>query len=179
MVLLRLRRPVTLGSACSGLATETHAVKHILKIPYVHKFMCDINPHVRRVLSNTFPECSLLHDACKDLPGASSVDLFVAGPPCQPWSAEGKQRRGRDPRAAVFRAVLHYVKTKRPKVVVLENVSRALCVAPKIQSYLDADYEVTFRVLNSIRFGVPQHRRRLYVVARAPLRVCVVRVLLS
>ena len=51
------------------------------------------------------------------------VDCYVAGPPCQPWSAMGKQKGMKDYRSNATIECLQYVKHKQPKLWIMENVA--------------------------------------------------------
>ena len=56
---------------------------------------------------------------------APEVDMYTAGPPCQPWSSEGKRRGFEDP-SGQGRILFHsaaYIKERRPKACLLENVA--------------------------------------------------------
>lgn len=104
------------------------------------------------------------------------VDLLAAGPPCQPWSAAGGRRGADDPRDG-FPALLALADTLCPRTILLENVPGLLF--PRHEAYFDAvvgsiftlGYAVQARVLCAADYGVPQRRRRLFVIAvphRAP-----------
>lgn len=109
------------------------------------------------------------------------VDLLVGGPPCQPFSKSGywhsgDARRLTDPRAATLREYLRVLEDTLPEVFLLENVP-GLAFSQKDEglSYLrDAvaeinrragvSYAVSAAQLNSVEFGVPQLRERVFVV---------------
>lgn len=108
------------------------------------------------------------------------LGAIVAGPPCQPFSVAAQWtrtgRRGRDdPRAASLGALVRLVEVFRPRLVVVENVpgffAGRTAVLPRLCSALtraggprDA-YEVHHSLLNGADFGVPQVRRRGFLVA--------------
>lgn len=105
-----------------------------------------------------------------DFSAYQGVDLVLGGPPCQPFSAAGLQRGEVDPRDRIPDFV-RAVEQARPRVFVLENV-QGLTQA-KHRAYLDHvlnsfpdGYTVDYRVLNAADFGVPQTRRRLFIVGR-------------
>lgn len=108
------------------------------------------------------------------------LGAIVAGPPCQPFSAAAQwTRNGRrgddDPRAASLSALVRLVEVFRPKLVVVENVpgffAGKTAALPRLHDALtgagnrrDA-YEVHHKLLNAADFGVPQVRRRGFLVA--------------
>ena len=51
------------------------------------------------------------------------VDLYTAGPPCQPFSSEGQGAGVHDARGMVFQRVLETIKVVRPTMFILENVT--------------------------------------------------------
>lgn len=96
-------------------------------------------------------------------------DIVIGGPPCQPFSVGGLQMGSEDPRDG-FPAYLSAVKRFRPKIAVFENVRgmlyRGRPYLEEIIRYLeDLDYVVQTEFLNSVDYGVPQRRERLFVVA--------------
>lgn len=110
------------------------------------------------------------------------VDLVAGGPPCQPFSKSGywlrrdSQRLG-DPRANTLLGFLRVVAQLEPKVLLLENVEGfayrekdealdfVLGAIEAINSELGTKYRPTFKVMNAAEFGVPQVRRRFFLVA--------------
>jgi DNA (cytosine-5)-methyltransferase 1 len=110
------------------------------------------------------------------------ADLLVGGPPCQPFSksaywATGDTRRLNDPRASTLEEFLRVVREARPRAFLLENVpglgyrgkSEGLALLSKVVGDINrqasTDYRLVTAVLNAADYGVPQERRRLFVVA--------------
>ena len=104
----------------------------------------------------------------KSLP---DFDVVLAGFPCQPFSTIG-QRQGfkHETQGTLFYDVLRIIQHKRPKAFLLENVVGLLNHDKgntfKIieKSLKDEGYEINFKVLDSSDFGVPQYRKRIYIV---------------
>ena len=98
-----------------------------------------------------------------------SVDLVYGGPPCQPFSSGGLRQATSDLRDMIP-SFIEAVRLIRPTVFLMENVPGLL--AGERSRYLHAivaefereDYCVVARVLNAADYGVPQKRRRLFVV---------------
>ena len=105
-------------------------------------------------------------------------DLFVGGFPCQPYSAASNNPRGfADPRGALFFELARIIKDKRPAAFLLENVPSILrhqsgkTYGTILYTLSELGYCVEWMVHNSARFGVPQSRRRTYIVGhRRPER---------
>lgn len=97
-------------------------------------------------------------------------DILCAGFPCQAFSISGKQRGFEDSRGTLFFDVARIVKEKKPKIVFMENVKnfathdggKTLKVVKGTMEELG--YTFNQRVLNSVDYGVPQKRERIYMV---------------
>ena len=102
-----------------------------------------------------------------------SYDILTAGFPCQPFSQAG-YRKGfeddKDNRGTMFSQVMKFVKTNKPRIVVLENVGHLLKhdngkSFEKITSDIEAEgYKVTYKILKCSDYGIPQMRKRLFIV---------------
>ena len=99
-----------------------------------------------------------------------SLDLLVAGPPCQGHSDLNNSTRRNDPRNALYLRVPRAAEVLKPKVVVIENVpavqhdeGEAVQLAEKWLA--DLGYHVSSSVIQLSRFGIPQKRKRHFMVA--------------
>jgi DNA (cytosine-5)-methyltransferase 1 len=96
------------------------------------------------------------------------LDFLIGGPPCQGFSPNGK-RWLEDNRNHLFAQFINLGLFLRPKVVILENVPAALAsyekiVNSQIQEVFQG-YHVSSKTLNATAFGVPQIRKRAFIVA--------------
>lgn len=102
--------------------------------------------------------------------GERRPDVIFGGPPCQSFSQAGKQRAEEDARGSLIFQYLRLVDALRPKAFVLENVSNIRGVAggrliDKMLGVCDSiGYQCDWRILNAADFGVPQRRRRFFLV---------------
>jgi len=170
-----LTTPLRIGTDCSGMETPVMALQE-LGVAYDHKFSCDIDKNVKKQILQNFPPAVWYDDLMTRDNQASStpaVDLYVAGFPCQPFSAAGLKKGFADKRGMVFYGVADYIDCKRPRAFVLENVKRLIGhdqgrtfaeVQRSLQSIGDGAYEVQWRCLNTQDHGVPQSRPRVYIV---------------
>ena len=99
------------------------------------------------------------------------LGCLIGGPPCQSFSYSNHQRSADDERARLFRQYLKIVATLLPKTLVMENVPGMLSVGGgSIVSAIKRKlkklgYELAIRILYAEDYGVPQQRRRVFVVA--------------
>lgn len=97
-------------------------------------------------------------------------DLLVGGFPCQPFSIAGRRGGFLDTRGTLFFEIARIIRTKQPRLLLLENVKGLLSHGNgdtfyKIITTLDElGYDLQWQVLNSKDFGVPQNRQRVFIV---------------
>lgn len=100
----------------------------------------------------------------------NEVDLFVGGSPCQSFSIIGKRAGLEDARGTLFYEYARLVKEMQPKVFIYENVPGMLSHDKgntwKViyDVFCSLGYKVYWNVLNAMDYGIPQDRRRLFVV---------------
>lgn len=106
----------------------------------------------------------------------NKVDLLAGGPPCQGFSSAGR-RVANDPRNHLTSSYLEFVALVRPKIVLIENV-KGMAIdfddeesedgkvnyAKKIIQALSVEYNVSAEVLDTSNFGVPQKRKRFFII---------------
>lgn len=105
--------------------------------------------------------------------GTESVDLIIAGPPCQGFSLTGP-RQFDDERNKLYLAVIEAVKDFSPKAFVIENVNGMATLYngqikdEVIRRFEALGYNVTYKVVCAADYGVPQMRKRLIFVGVKP-----------
>lgn len=108
--------------------------------------------------------------------------VLIGGPPCQPFSkaaywASGDSKRLDDPRADTLLAYMRVVRDTLPRVFVLENVhgiaysgkeeglELIFRITENINRERGTNYKPTWRVIDAVEYGVPQKRRRFFLIA--------------
>lgn len=132
----------------------------------------EIEPFPCAVLNYHYPDVENWGnlEALHDWPKRSDVDVLVGGTPCQSFSVAGLCKGLDDPRGNLALAYLACVERYRPRWVVWENVPGVLssddgrAMGAFIGGLAELGYGYAWRVLDAQYFGVPQRRRRVFVV---------------
>ncbi|MDR2828006.1 MAG: DNA cytosine methyltransferase [Acholeplasmatales bacterium] len=97
-------------------------------------------------------------------------DGLIGGPPCQSWSEAGGRRGINDERGMLFYEYIRILRSIKPKFFVAENVSGMIskthtsAVVKIIEDFIDAGYNVFYKLLNANDYNVPQDRQRVFFV---------------
>jgi DNA (cytosine-5)-methyltransferase 1 len=161
-------RVITFGSVCSGIGAPECAWQDL---GWRCAFMSEIEPFPRAVLAHRFPGVPLHGDFTTI---ASSnyapIDLLVGGTPCQSFSVAGLRRGMADERGNLALEYLRLADRLRPRWLVWENVPGVLSSngGRDFGAFLggvgELGYGFAYRVLDAQHLGVPQRRRRVFVV---------------
>lgn len=141
-------------------------------------FTSEIKSYAVDVLKQNHPNEDIYGDitqiSTKEIP---DFDFLLAGFPCQAFSSAGKRLGFKDIRGTLFFEVARILKEKKPFGFILENVEGLVShdkenkkdkVGKTLSVILDTldelNYKVSWKVLNAKYFGVPQERKRIYIV---------------
>jgi len=99
------------------------------------------------------------------------VDLLTGGVPCQSFSMAGNRKGLNDPRGQLILSFAKMVKRLKPKMFMIENVKglKSHNSGKTLESVLEllkstGKYVISYKVLNSVNYGVPQKRERIFIV---------------
>ena len=108
-------------------------------------------------------------DIC-DIKQFPKFDFLLAGFPCQPFSYAGKQKGFVDTRGTLFFEIEKLLSEYQPKAFLLENVrgltshDQGRTFKTIIERLQNLNYGVSYLILNSSNFGIPQNRVRVYIL---------------
>lgn len=157
-------------SVCSGIEAATVAWETLgwKAIAY-----SDIDPFCQALLSHYYPKVPLYGDFtqidAKEF-NNQSVDLLVGGTPCQSFSVAGLRGGLDDDRGNLSLEFFKLAQRTKPKWIIWENVPGVLTSngGRDFQSIISAmdelGYGYAWRILNAQYFGVPQRRRRIFLI---------------
>src|SRR5687767_334101 len=155
-------------SVCSGIEAATVAWHPLGWTPAAFS---EIEPFPRSVLAHHYPETPLHGDFTTI--GADDygpIDLLVGGTPCQSFSIAGLRGGLADDRGNLALEFLRLADRTRPRWLVWENVPGVLSSGDGrdfgsiLGGLVELGYGFAYRVLDAQYFGVPQRRRRVFVV---------------
>jgi len=119
-----------------------------------------------------FPKTYLDTRNIRNIPSIEIPDCIgiVGGPPCQSWSEAGTLRGINDSRGTLFYEFIRILRDKKPLFFLAENVegmlaqrhSDALINIKKL--FKDSGYNLSFRLINAVNYGVAQDRKRVIFV---------------
>ena len=171
---------INVATDCSGIEAPVAALRN-MNVSYNHVWSCDNDKFCKQmILSNYTPDMFFddvldtntrkqYFESCKE------VDLYIIGFPCQSYSGlalhtETSRQVKINKNSEIIRALLKTIQIVHPKVIVIENVPLFIkqpdykMVCTTLKRY---KYDVYKEILNSKDYGVPQLRKRVYIVAIA------------
>lgn len=135
-------------------------------------FASDIDANAKKVYENNF-KIKVSGDITKIKPSdIPEHDIICAGFPCQAFSISGKKGGFNDfkGRGELYKNVVEIAKFHQPKFILLENVknleahNNGITLKTILKDFEDVGYDMFFKVLNSSDYGIPQARKRIYIV---------------
>jgi DNA (cytosine-5)-methyltransferase 1 len=156
------------GSVCSGIEAASVAWHHL---GWQAVFFSEIEPFPRAVLAERWPGVPIHGDFTtieKDT--YEPIDLLVCGTPCQDFSVAGLRAGLAGERGFLTIEFVRLAERLRPRWLVWENVPGVLssddgrAFGLFLGALGECGYGTAWRVLDAQHFGVPQRRRRVFVV---------------
>jgi DNA (cytosine-5)-methyltransferase 1 len=156
------------GSVCSGIEAASCAWH---PLGWRAAFLSEVDTFPSTVLAHHYPSVPNLGNMTKykDWPDAT-LDLLVGGTPCQSFSVAGLRKGLDDPRGNLMLTYLAIARRYAPRWLVWENVPGVLSsnggrdFGTFLGGLAELRYGFAYRVLDAQFFGVPQRRRRVFVV---------------
>src|SRR5262245_52997097 len=156
------------GSVCSGIEAASVAWE---SLGWSARFLSEIDPFACAVLEKHYPG---LNKGPMEKIGheAGRIQILVGGTPCQSFSIQtAESRRGLDDERGQL--AFHYIRilnALQPEWIVWENVPGVISSNGGrdfkyfLRQFAECGYSIAYRILDARYFGIPQGRRRLFVV---------------
>ena len=176
---MKVKKPIRVFEAFAGYGGASFGLRRC-GYPYEVIGMSEIDPSACRMLDVNFPNIrnygnirTIREHLERNKRYIPAFDLFTGGFPCQPFSSAGLQLGEEDKlgRGTLIYEILEICKIKKPKFIFLENVKgfNSKKFQPTrdiiINRLEDLGYHVRMQMLNTMDYGIPQNRERLWIFA--------------
>jgi DNA (cytosine-5)-methyltransferase 1 len=159
---------VIYGSVCSGIEAATVAWH---PLGWKAAFFSEIEKFPRAVLAYHYPDVPCHGDFTTIKSGEyDAIDLLVGGTPCQDFSVAGLRKGISGERGNLTLEFIRLAERLKPRFLVWENVPGVLSIdggrafGAFLGGLAECGYGFSWRILDAQYFGVPQRRRRVFVV---------------
>jgi DNA (cytosine-5)-methyltransferase 1 len=141
-------------------------------------YACDVDPVAVECYKRNVDPRAYVRDVTEekfkiDIKTIGQADVVLGGFPCQGFSKAGPKKE-EDSRNLLYHEMKFAVGTLNPKIFVAENVDglsqnfKGKFLDQIVQDFGELGYEVKYRVLDAISYGVAQHRRRIFFIGTKP-----------
>ena len=139
---------------------------------FAHYWFAEIDPYAREVLRQHWPGVHVYADVRNVECFQGEIDVLVGGFPCQDLSLAGKRKGLEGERSGLFWEFVRVLDEADPAAFIIENVvgmfssgdPKGADFAVILDALAERGYVVAWRTLNATDFGVPQRRRRVFLV---------------
>lgn len=169
---------IDLFSGCGGLSLG------FIKDGHVVVKALEYDENIANTYKLNHPEIKMIVDDIKNVDTTGvfkkgDADIIIGGPPCQGFSMAGARIRNGfidDPRNYLFKHYFNIVKTVQPKAFVIENVkgiksmqngqvfNEILKIFSSEEMLGSKAYNIYYRIVKAIEFGIPQKRERMIII---------------
>ena len=149
--------------AIDGIAHETNLTARCV-------LSSDIDSECQKAYEGNFGDRPIGDIKKVDADTIPDHDLLLGGFPCQAFSIIGQMRGFADIRGTLFFDIARILKAKKPSAFILENVklltghNQGKTLKRILETLRGLGYHTDYRVLNALKFGLPQKRERVFIV---------------
>lgn len=133
-------------------------------------FSCENNKFSRETYQANFGELPFEDITTLQSNEIPEYDILTGGFPCQAFSISGARKGFEDTRGTLFFEIARILKDTQPKTFLLENVrgllshNKGITFQVIIDTLIELEYQVFYQTLDSQDFGLPQKRKRIFIV---------------
>lgn len=156
-----------------GIGGFRQAIENFNKKQTKYQFKCllsvDIKKDALKIYNINFKENWSPTDIRK-IKYIENFDLLCAGFPCQPFSLSGSRKGLTDKRGNLIYNIIEICSKYKPTIIILENVPNLVSINKGqilkiiMEEFTKIGYKITHKILDSKNFGIPQNRKRLFII---------------
>lgn len=140
-------------------------------LPFRIVYAADADPTAVDTYNLNFDHPATVADVTKtDFNALPEADVMIGGFPCQSFSTVNPTKDTDDARANLYRQIVRYLRERRPRAFVCENVKGLLLlqhgalIRRVVEGFEGEDYTVAYKLLRAVDYGIPQRRERVIIV---------------
>lgn len=145
--------------------------KRYEELPFDVVYAADFDQWTVDTYNKNFKHKAVCADVTEvDFTTIPDVDVMIGGFPCQSFSTVNPTKDTNDDRANLYKQIVRFLQTKKPKYFICENVKGLMTlkggsiVNKIIGEFCQCGYRVQFKLLKAVEFGVPQRRERVIII---------------
>lgn len=159
------------GSDLGMLGDFTFLGKKYSKLDFEIVYAVDFDNYAVETYNQNFShpaECGDVTDI--DFSKLPDVDVMIGGFPCQSFSTVNPTKDTNDDRANLYKQIVRFLLIKQPKYFICENVKglvtlqKGAIIKKIIEEFKAVGYNVDYRLVKAVEYGVPQRRERVIIV---------------
>lgn len=159
------------GSDLGLLGGFSYLNKKYKEHPFDIVYAVDFDKYAVETYNQNFEHKAICEDVTNiDFKLLPYVDLVVGGFPCQSFSTVNPTKDTNDERANLYKQIVRFLKIKQPKYFICENVKglitlqKGAIIKKIISEFNNVGYNVEFKLLKAVDYGVPQKRERVFII---------------
>ncbi|MBR6249033.1 MAG: DNA (cytosine-5-)-methyltransferase [Muribaculaceae bacterium] len=159
------------GSDLGLIGGFTYLGKEYTKLPFEIVYAVDFDKYAVDTYNLNFSHKAVCADVTDvDFNTLPDIDLVIGGFPCQSFSTVNPTKDTNDDRANLYKQIVRFLETKKPKYFICENVKGLLTLQKGgiinriTNDFKRVGYNVDYRLLKAVEFGIPQRRERVFIV---------------
>lgn len=159
------------GSDLGMLGGFDYLDKRYKRLGFEIIYAVDNNPNAVKTYNHNFKHPAVCADVMEeDFNSLPDVDVMIGGFPCQSFSTVNPTKDTNDARANLYKQIVRFLITKKPKYFICENVKGLLTlqkggIIKKITDEFEScGYNVQYKLLKAVEYGIPQRRERVIII---------------
>lgn len=159
---------MTVAGLFAGIGGFEHA---FAQAGFETRLLAEIDHAARAILEERFPGIQIGEDVARLTELPRGTEIVTAGFPCQNLSMAGDKSGIDGDKSSAVKAIFPLIKQANVGTVVIENVYFMLQLKSGdamrwlVEQFEELEFKWAYRVLDTMGFGLPQRRRRVYMVA--------------
>lgn len=145
--------------------------KNYPSLPFEIVFAVDFDKKATETYNANFSHTAICADV-RDVNFTSiqDVDVLIGGFPCQSFSTVNPTKDTNDARANLYKEIVRFLREKKPRFFICENVKglmtlkKGSIIRKIVTEFSEVGYNITYKLVRSVEFGVPQKRERVIIV---------------